>query len=156
MKFRRLLSVAFLVLTVTALSAAVASAQDGVQESQSADLILPTNTTGEFDTGDRQMNVYRAGETSTNSSRQGLAPQSEQPSEKGARNNRDGATPKAAPSSGADQANPADGGAPAPTPPSQPKAELPKTGGPSNSSLLSLGAGTLLVAAGILARKIVK
>jgi LPXTG-motif cell wall-anchored protein len=155
MKFRRLLLVAFLVLTVTALSAAVASAQDGVQESQSADLILPTNTTGEFDTGDRQMNLYRAGETSTNSSRQAV-PQPEQPAEKGARNNRDGAMPKAAPSSGADQANPADGGAPAPTPPSQPKAELPKTGGPSNGSLLSLGAGTLLVAAGLLARKIVK
>ena len=45
--------------------------------------------------------------------------------------------------------------APAPAPP-PPKAELPKSGGPSGASLLALGAGTLLVAGGLVARRIVK
>ena len=49
--------------------------------------------------------------------------------------------------------------APAPAPPAPaptPKAELPKSGGASGASLLALGAGTLLVAGGLVARRIVK
>src|SRR5919112_920496 len=56
---------------------------------------------------------------------------------------------------------PAPKAAPAPPPPAPaPKAEaapapkeLPKTGGASSASLLALGAGTLLVAGGLVARK---
>jgi LPXTG-motif cell wall-anchored protein len=61
---------------------------------------------------------------------------------------------------------PAPKAAPAPPPPAPapaPKAEaapapkeLPKTGGASSASLLALGAGTLLVAGGLLARKFVR
>ena len=43
--------------------------------------------------------------------------------------------------------------APAPAPA---KAELPKTGGSSAASLFALGAGTLLVGGGLLARRIIK
>ena len=47
--------------------------------------------------------------------------------------------------------------APAPAPaPAPPKGELPKSGGASSTSLLALGAGTLLVAGGLVARRIVK
>ena len=46
--------------------------------------------------------------------------------------------------------------APAPAPAPTPKAELPKSGGASGASLLALGAGTLLVAGGLVARRIVK
>jgi len=49
--------------------------------------------------------------------------------------------------------------APAPPPapaPAPPKAALPKSGGASSTSLLALGAGTLLVAGGLVARRIVK
>ena len=58
--------------------------------------------------------------------------------------------PKAAPAPA-----PAPKAAPAPAP-APPKAELPKSGGPSSTSLLVLGAGTLLVAGGLVARRIVK
>ena len=50
---------------------------------------------------------------------------------------------------------PAPKAAPAPAP-APPKAELPKSGGPSSTSLLVLGAGTLLVAGGLVARRIVR
>jgi LPXTG-motif cell wall-anchored protein len=47
--------------------------------------------------------------------------------------------------------------APAPAPPPPPaKAELPKTGGTGTASLFALGAGALLVAGGLVARRIVK
>jgi LPXTG-motif cell wall-anchored protein len=53
--------------------------------------------------------------------------------------------------------------APAPAPkaeatpaPAPPKAELPKTGGGSAASLFALGAGALLVGAGLLVRRIIK
>ena len=58
-------------------------------------------------------------------------------------------TPKAAP---APPPAPAPKAAPAPAP----KAELPKSGGASSTSLLALGAGTLLVAGGLMARKVVR
>src|ERR687886_1913653 len=44
---------------------------------------------------------------------------------------------------------------PAPPPPA-PKAELPKTGGAGGASLFALGAGALLVAGGLVARRIIK
>src|SRR4051812_10519273 len=56
------------------------------------------------------------------------------------------APPKAAP-----PAPPAPAPAPAPA-----KAELPKTGGSSAASLWALGAGTLLVGGGLLARRLIK
>ena len=58
---------------------------------------------------------------------------------------------------------PAPKATPAPPPPPAPnaeapapKAELPKTGGASGASLFALGAGALLVAGGLVARKIIK
>src|ERR671913_121787 len=50
-------------------------------------------------------------------------------------------------------------GAPAPPPPPakvEEKKELPKTGGSGTASLFALGAGALLVAGGLVARRIVK
>jgi LPXTG-motif cell wall-anchored protein len=46
--------------------------------------------------------------------------------------------------------------APAPAPAPAPKAELPKSGGAGTASLFSLGAGALLVTAGLVARRIIK
>src|ERR671932_55770 len=47
--------------------------------------------------------------------------------------------------------------APAPAPKAEaPKAELPKTGGAGGASLFALGAGALLVAGGLVARRIIK
>jgi LPXTG-motif cell wall-anchored protein len=45
---------------------------------------------------------------------------------------------------------------PAPAPAPAPKAELPKTGGSGTTSLFALGAGTLLVGGGLLARRFMK
>jgi LPXTG-motif cell wall-anchored protein len=45
---------------------------------------------------------------------------------------------------------------PAPAPKAAEKKELPKSGGSGTASLLALGAGTLLVAGGLVARRIVK
>ena len=157
---RRILLAALAVLSVTALSAAVAAAQESAQQAHSADLLLPTNTTGEFDTGTKQMNVYKSGQTDTNSSHQKLDPQQKQPRERGARGNKTDPVPTAEDPSGGDIANPNSNvaPAPAPTPASspQPKAELPKSGGASSSSLFSLVAGTLLVTAGLLSRRLIK
>src|ERR687885_181884 len=46
--------------------------------------------------------------------------------------------------------------APPPPPAPAPKAELPKTGGAGGASLFALGAGALLVAGGLVARRIIK
>ena len=70
MKPRGLWLVTLAILAVTASSAVVASAQDGGQQAQSADLALPTNTTGNFDTGNKQISIHKPGETNTNSSNQ--------------------------------------------------------------------------------------
>lgn len=70
MKPRGLWLVVLATLSVTASSAVVASAQDGGQQAQSADLALPTNTTGNFDTGNKQISIHKPGETNTNSSNQ--------------------------------------------------------------------------------------
>ena len=61
------------------------------------------------------------------------------------------APPKPAPAPAPAPPKPAPAPAPAP-----PKAELPKSGGTSGASLLALGAGTLLVVGGLVARRIVK
>ena len=153
---RRILLVALAVLSVTALSAAVAAAQESAQQAHSADLLLPTNTTGEFDTGTKQMNVYKSGQTDTNSSHQKLDPQQKQPRERGARGNKTDPVSAAEDPSGGDIANPNSNVAPAPASSPQPKAELPKSGGASSSSLFSLVAGTLLVTAGLLSRRLIK
>ena len=133
MKLRRLLFVTLAVLIVTALSAAVVSAQNYAQEGKSADLVLPTNATGNYETGGKQVDVHMEGHTDNKSSQQPVEPQPTQPREK---------PPKAA-------------AAPAPPPVPAPK-ELPKSGGSSVASLFSLGAGALLVAGGLLARRLVR
>ena len=137
MKLRRLLFVTLAVLIVTALSAAVASAQNYAQEGKSADLVLPTNATGNYETGGKQVDVHMDGQTDNKSSQQPVESQPTQPREK---------PPKAA-------AAPAPPPVPAPAP--VPK-ELPKSGGSSAASLFSLGAGALLVAGGLLVRRLVR
>jgi LPXTG-motif cell wall-anchored protein len=142
---RRLLSVALAVLVVTALSAAVASAQDSVQEGKSADLILPTNATGNYETGFKQVDVHMEEQTDNKSSQQTGEPQPKQPREKTPQPYQSDAMPaKVVP---APTSSPAS--APAPK-------ELPKSGGSSAASLFSLGAGALLVAGGLLARRFVR
>src|SRR5919199_1196376 len=61
-------------------------------------------------------------------------------------------TPPPPPPPPAPKATPAPSPAPAPAP----KAELPKTGGAGGASLFALGAGALLVAGGLVARRIIK
>jgi LPXTG-motif cell wall-anchored protein len=134
MKRRRLLFVALAVLIMTTLSAAVASAQDSSQVGKSADLVLPTNATGNYDTGGKQVDVHMEGHTDNKSSQQPVDPQRTQPREKPPK----AAAPASAPAS-----------APAPK-------ELPKSGGSSAASLFSLGAGALLVAGGLLARRFIR
>jgi plastocyanin len=75
MKPRGLLLVVLAILSVTAYSAVVASAQDSAQQAQSADLVLPTNTTGTHDTGGDQVVVHTEGQTDNQSSRQKGEPQ---------------------------------------------------------------------------------
>ena len=70
MKPRGLLLVVLAILSVTASSAVVASAQDNAQQVQSADLALPTNATGTYDTGGKQVEVHTEGQTDNKSSRQ--------------------------------------------------------------------------------------
>jgi LPXTG-motif cell wall-anchored protein len=67
--------------------------------------------------------------------------------------------PKAAPAPPPPKAAPAPPppkAAPAPAPAPKAKAELPKSGGAGTASLISLGAGALLVSAGLVARRIIK
>ena len=144
MKSRRLLSVTLAVLIMTALSAAVATAQNDTQKAQSADLVLPTNATGNYDTGGKQVDVHMEGQTDNKSSHQTGEPQRKQPWEKPEGYKNDATPPKAA-------LAPAQAPAPAPTP-----KELPKSGGSDAASLFSLGAGALLVAGGLLARRLVR
>jgi LPXTG-motif cell wall-anchored protein len=164
MKTRRLTLVVLAILIVSALTATGAGAQYIPQQAQSGDLVLPTNTTGEFDTGNKEMSVVKPGQTDSNSTQQALDPQGKQPRERRERSNNDGATPtETAPSSG-NPTDPAGGGgsgsAPTPALPTAlapaPKAQLPKTGGSSVASLFALGAGVLLVGGGLLARRIIK
>jgi LPXTG-motif cell wall-anchored protein len=144
MKSGRLLSITLAVLIMTALSAAVATAQNDTQKGQSADLVLPTNATGNYETGGKQVDVHMEGQTDNKSSHQTGEPQRKQPWEKpeGYKNN--ATPPKAA-------LAPAQAPAPAPAP-----KELPKSGGSDAASLFSLGAGALLVAGGLLARRLVR
>ena len=144
MKSGRLLSITLAVLIMTALSAAVATAQNDTQKAQSADLVLPTNATGNYDTGGKQVDVHMEGQTDNKSSHQTGEPQRKQPWEKPEGYKDDATPPKAA-------LAPAQAPAPAPTP-----KELPKSGGSDAASLFSLGAGALLVAGGLLACRLVR
>jgi LPXTG-motif cell wall-anchored protein len=161
MKYRRRVSLVLAILVVTALSAVGAAAQGIPQQAESGAIGMGTDVAGpspvniysNFDTGNEQVRES-----------QSTGPQPKQPRERGDRNNKSELVPaEADPSVG----NPAKLGstvAPAPAPATyaqpkadaQPKAELPKTGGASSSSLFSLGAGTLLIATGLLARRLVK
>jgi hypothetical protein len=110
MKPRGLVLVALVGLIVTVLFAAVATAQSDLQDAQSGDLLLPTNTTGEFDTGNKEMSVHKPGQTDTNSSQQTLDPQAKQPRERRDRNNKDGAAPAQPAPSGGNSTNPGGAG----------------------------------------------
>jgi LPXTG-motif cell wall-anchored protein len=153
MKYRKIASLILASLVVTALSAAGASAQGVPQQSQSGDVAMPTDVSGSspinidsnFDTGNEQVRETQA-----------RGPQPKQPRERGARDTESDPVPAKADPSGGDPAKLGSTVAPATETYAQPKAELPKTGGVSTSSLFSLGAGTLLVAAGLLGRRLVK
>ena len=153
MKYRRIVSLMLTILVVTALSAAGASAQGIPQQAQSGDVAMPTDVAGSspiniqsnFDTGNEQVR-----ET------QSRGPQPKQPRERGDRNNKSDLVPAEADPSGGNPARLGSTVAPATATYAQPKAELPKTGGVSSSSLFSLGAGTLLIVAGLLGRRLVK
>ncbi len=64
--------------------------------------------------------------------------------------------PKAAPPPPPAAAAPPPKAAPPPPPKMEEKKELPKTGGTGSASLLGLGAGTLLVGGGLLARRFIR
>jgi hypothetical protein len=139
MKPRGLAFVVLAILIVTALSAAVATAQSGPQGTQSGDLAMPIDVAGSsptqidahYDTGNK-ITTYMPGQTNTNSSQQTADPQRKQPRERPARNNKDNATPtEAAPSAG-NSINPGSGGGSSGPIISSgsPLKELPKTGGP--------------------------
>ena len=179
MQYRRITSVVLAILAVTALTAAGASAQSIPQQAQSGGIAMPTKVTGDdpvnissnFDTGNEQVREsYTVGPQPNKERRQR--------SERGIE---DAATPteaapteaapteadpteadptKAAPTSGIPASYSGDSGsgapAPAPTPEPKAKAELPKTGGSKVASLFALGAGVLLVGAGLLLRRISK
>lgn len=109
MKRKGLVFGALAVLIITALSAGVASAQDNLQTSHSADVTSPpinvsgsgtTDITSSMDTGTKQSSMFIPGQTSTKNTPQTLPSQPKHPREKGARN-KDNATPtEAAPNTG--------------------------------------------------------
>src|SRR5215208_6493533 len=149
MKPRRLLSITLAVCLMTALSAAVATAQSDTQTAQSAPIAM--DAPGYQDTGGKQVTVHTEGNTDNKKSRQPKT-QRKQPQVSPANpqempEGKDNATPPKAASAPAQ--------APAPAPAPAPK-ELPKTGGSSAASLFALGTGVLLVAGGLLARRLVR
>ena len=150
MKPRRLLSITLAVWLMTALSAAVATAQSDTQTAQSAPVTM--DAPGYQDTGGKQVDVHMEGNTDNKKSRQ-PKPQRNRPQVSPANPQeipegyKDNATPPKAASAPAQ--------APAPAPAPAPK-ELPKTGGSSAASLFALGAGALLVGGGLLARRLVR
>ena len=150
MKPRRLLSITLAVWLMTALSAAVATAQSDTQTAQSAPVTM--DAPGYQDTGGKQVDVHMEGNTDNKKSRQPKPQRKQQPQVSPANpqempEGKDNATPPKAASAPAQ--------APAPAPAPAPK-ELPKTGGSSAASLFALGTGVLLVAGGLLARRLVR
>jgi LPXTG-motif cell wall-anchored protein len=158
---------------VTALTATGASAQSIPQQAQSGDVAMPTEVTGDdpvnissnFETGNEQISEsHRAG------------PQPKERPQRSERGTKEAATPTeaapteaapteaaptevaptdAAPSSGKPTSYSGDSDG-THTPAPEAKAELPKTGGSNVASLFALGAGVLLVGAGLLVRRISK
>jgi LPXTG-motif cell wall-anchored protein len=162
MKPRGLLFGVLAVLVVTALSAAVASAQSGPQGTQSGDLAMPievassspTQIDANYNTGNK-ITTYMPGQTNTNSSQQTADPQRKQPRQRPARNNNNDAVPAETAPSGGNSTNPSGSGPGNSTNPagSDPGAvkELPKSGGATVPPLSLVG--VLLVAGGLLVRK---
>jgi LPXTG-motif cell wall-anchored protein len=162
MKPRGLLFGVLAVLVVTALSAAVASAQSGPQGTQSGDLAMPIEVAGSsptqidanYNTGNK-ITTYMPGQTNTNSSQQTADPQRKQPRQRPARNNNNDAVPAETAPSGGNSTNPSGSGPGNSTNPagSDPGAvkELPKSGGATVPPLSLVG--VLLVAGGLLVRK---
>jgi len=108
---------------------------------------------GYQDTGGKQVTVHTEGNTDNKQSRQPKPQRKQQPQvspynpQELPEGYKDNATPPKAASAPAQ--------APAPAPAPAPK-ELPKTGGSSAASLFALGTGVLLVAGGLLARRLVR
>ncbi len=149
MKPRRLLSITLAVCLMTALSAAVATAQSDTQTAQSAPVTM--DAPGYQDTGGKQVTVHTEGNTDNKKSRQPKPQRKQQPQASPA-------NPQEMPEGYKDNATPpkaASAPAQAPAPVPAPK-ELPKTGGSSAASLFALGTGVLLVAGGLLARRLVR
>ena len=148
MKPRRLLSITLAVCLMTALSAAVATAQSDTQTAQSAPIAM--DAPGYQDTGGKQVTVHTEGNTDNKKSRQPKPQRKQQPQVSPANpqempEGKDNATPPKAASA------PAQAPAPAPAP-----KELPKTGGSGAASLFALGAGALLVTGGLLVRRLTR
>jgi len=136
---------------MTALSAAVATAQSDTQTAQSAPVVM--DAPGYQDTGGKQVDVHMEGNTDNKKSRQPKPQRKQQPqaSPEGSQEMPEGYKENATPPKAAS----APAQAPAPAPAPAPK-ELPKTGGSSAASLFALGTGVLLVAGGLLARRLVR
>jgi LPXTG-motif cell wall-anchored protein len=168
MQHRRITSVVLAILVVTALTAAGASAQSIPQQAQSGDVAMPTEVTGDdpvnissnFETGNEQISEsHRAGpqpkerpQRSERGTKEAATPTEAAPTEAAPT---EAAPTEAAPSSGKPTSySGGSGGTLTPAP--EAKAELPKTGGSNVASLFALGAGVLLVGAGLLVRRISK
>jgi LPXTG-motif cell wall-anchored protein len=149
MNLRRLLSIMLAVWLMTALSAAVATAQSHTQQAQSAPVQM--DAPGYQDTGGKQVAVHMEGNSDNKSSRQPGDPKGKRAQEipEGSQEIPEGYNDNAPPPMAAF----APAQAPAPAPAPAPK-ELPKSGGSSATSLFALGAGALLVAGGLLARRL--
>lgn len=144
MKRRRIAFVVSAVLVVTALSAAVAAAQNSSLDAQSGELAMPTdvagssptNITSNFDTGNKQVITHMPGQTDTTSTNPTADPQSKERRERRERKDKDSATPTeaATPSSG-NPANPGGSGGGSSGPSNSSGStlkELPRTGGPAS------------------------
>jgi LPXTG-motif cell wall-anchored protein len=168
MQHRRITSLVLAILVVTALTAAGASAQSIPQKAQSGDVAMPTEVTGDdpvnissnFETGNEQISEsHRAGpqpkerpQRSERGTKEAATPTEAAPTEAAPT---EAAPTEAAPSSGKPTSySGGSGGTHTPAP--EAKAELPKTGGSNVASLFALGAGVLLVGAGLLVRRISK
>lgn len=155
------------VLLATALTSGVAAAQsqDGTQETQSGDAVMPievtdptpTDINANYDTGHR-ISTFMAGQIDTNNSQQGADPQRRQPRDRSAPDTNNAAVPAEATPKGGNSTTPGGGG---PGTSSNPTGrdpgkitELPKTGGtivPTSGII-----GVLLVAGGLIVRKAIR
>jgi LPXTG-motif cell wall-anchored protein len=150
MKPKGLVSGTLAVLLITALSAAVATAQNaGPSPAMNIGNVDPGTSPGT-----KQASMFVPGQTNTTGTQQTVNPQPKQPRQKDAHNKNNAAPTEAAPSTG----NPTNPGGKGPVDPTYPSGgdpggikELPKTGGATLP--MSSIVGVMLVAGGLLVRK---